>query len=96
MDQIASTVATTTTTTATEIRTREVNSNLNVAHADDVESDNAKLKLDDEDSIGNLNGIQQEYSTEDVISSHGNNYYEHIDNAKIHSSTIAITTTTSA
>ena len=40
---------------------------------------NAKLKLDDKNSIGNLNGIQQEYLIAHDISSHGNNYYDYID-----------------
>ena len=37
------------------------------------------MKLDDKNSIGNLNGIQQEYSTEYNISSHGNNHYDNTD-----------------
>ena len=43
---------------------------------DDDNSSNVKLKLDGETSIGNLNGIQQEYLTEYEASSHGNNYYD--------------------
>ena len=78
--------STETTTTVSVIRTdiestEGVSSNSNVvvvsaAATDDDDDDanlNAKLKLDDENSIGNLNGIQQEYS------SHSNNYYDNID-----------------
>jgi len=85
--------ATTTTLVFTDIDSNgeivskeDVGSSLNedvaAAATDDGNGLNAKLKLDDENLIENLNGIQQEYLTEDVISSHGNNYYDNIDNAK--------------
>ena len=44
--------------------------------ADDDDNSNAKLKLDGENLIRILNGIQQEYLTEYETSSHGNNYYD--------------------
>ena len=46
---------------------------------DDDNNLNAKFKLDGENLIGNLNGIQQEYLTEYVIPSHSNNYSTNID-----------------
>ena len=84
-----------TTTPAPVIRTdilstEDVSSNLNVvavaitAAADDNDDnniDNAKSSHESENSIGDLDGIKEEYLTEYETSSHGNNYYDNEDSA---------------
>ena len=64
------------------VSNEDASSNLTVvtataaANDDDDNNSNLKLKLDGENLIGHINGIQQEYLTEYEASSHGNNYYD--------------------